>query len=315
MNEQELAQLLSEQLDQMFEGEAIDFTAVMDELQMPLQLGQQLSAVDFPPSPVAEAAFESQLANWFGPSAGPAFPVTGLSKTGLFYTIVALVGVGLGVLFLLSSLLWSGSGEEVTPAVTLPATKQETTSESPAFGPPINEETVTVVPTASSNQVEATATKIINALEDTIPLKPNASQGDALPSATPTTTIVDSSPEVVSDPNNPSSGDESEQGSSAGEGDSNTSTTDSDPIGDHDRGHGNDADGFDEDNPGNSSGVSDNGGGNLSPGNFSQGNSGGSSGNGGQSNGSNGQGSDNGNGGGNGGGNGKGNGKGKGKGK
>ena len=317
MNEQEWAQLLSEQLDEMLEGEAVDFSTVVDELQGPLQLGQQLATVDFPPSSAAEVAFESQLANWFGPSVGPAFPTTGLTKTGFVnYAIIGLIGVGLGGLLLLGSLLWSGSGEEVTPAATLLPTKQETMSESPTLGRPINDNTATVTPMASPTTAETVAApQATTSLGDTIQLKPTTTVSDTLPTTTltppadPLAPATSGSDEQTGDETN------ADQDVSSGDETGDSSETDSGPTGDHDRGHGNDADGIDDDNPGNSTGLPDNGGGNPSPGDFSQGNGGGSSGNGGQSGGSGGQSNDTGNGKSDNNGNGKGNGKSKGKGK
>ncbi|MCK6624808.1 MAG: hypothetical protein L6R45_06490 [Anaerolineae bacterium] len=305
MDEQQLADLFSEQIDRMLGGQpAADFPTY-DHLPELLALGQQLSQVTFQPEPAALAAFQQQLTTWFGSAVnGGGITPLGLPKVLLVSIGLVMLGTGLGLFMLLSSAWTNSDVNNSQPAplvVTLPAA-------APPTAVPIS------APTAKP-QPETTS-----ALGDTLPAA-GSSVGDKLPTAPPslgdtlpplptptptsTSTITDSATVGEGTLNEGNSDGNDDSANNDGTSDGSAST------GDHDRGHGNDLDGIDEDNPGQSGGVAggnsqNNGGGGGSPVNLSSGNGGGG---GGQS----GNGNNGGGGGGNGnGGNGGGNGNGKG---
>jgi hypothetical protein len=99
MNEQELADLFSEQLDHLLQGNGdVEFPEI-DDLPDLLNLGTQFSQIGFKPSLTAQAAFESQVASWFGLLNGGSSPMTilGLSKIWFISIIVVAVVVITGV--------------------------------------------------------------------------------------------------------------------------------------------------------------------------------------------------------------------------
>ncbi|MBI1881192.1 MAG: hypothetical protein HYR94_23680 [Chloroflexi bacterium] len=295
MNEQELADLFSTQIDRLLGGEPAVALAVDGHLPL-LALGQQLTEISFQPSPAAQTAFQSQLASWFGSTGGGlSTTVFGWPKILLLSLGAALmvISAGLGVVVLIS-LIWTGalfnpsdesrSGLGVTPQVT----PGSPVAPLPALASPEATPSPTRRPTATRPQGGSS-------LEDVLPT-PTTAVGDTIlrPTATLTSTTADLEVTVTPDGNQASDGDDA--------GDNST-------VGDHDRGHGNDLDGYDEDNPGQSDGVSggnsqNNDDGGISPGNLS----GGSAGSGGASGGGNAGGDDYSNGGNNGGGQGGGHG-------
>lgn len=149
MNEQQLADLFSEQLDRLLEGEASTLPPEAGELQELLEIiGQPISQVQFQASPTAQAAFQSQLTGWFGPVNG-AIPMTilGLTKawfvTILITIITVVFGGGLVALVITSILVFRPVSQlpasptaTVTVAATVPAT--------PVASPSV---TVTAIPT------------------------------------------------------------------------------------------------------------------------------------------------------------------------
>jgi len=66
MNEQQVADLCSEQLDRLLAGGPVVDSPDIDDLPELLTLGQQLSQVCFQPTPALQAEFRGQLAMWFG---------------------------------------------------------------------------------------------------------------------------------------------------------------------------------------------------------------------------------------------------------
>ena len=238
MNEQQLADLFSKQLDHILAGETVE--APVAELSGLLNLGQQLSQVRFQAGPTAQAAFQAQMASWFGSAGG-----TGLALSkGLLLLIMMAVGAGLGLVALILS-LWGGgllnSGPQGPETLLpVPSTAVETllpTEEPPATAIPSPTATRPVVTSSQEDTLPSFSTLTDTIVVSTPPLTVTAGI-DTLPSLIVTPTIT---PTVTVGDNG-----------SDDDGDSNDGNTFKD---DHDRGHGNDLDGVDEDNPGNSSGV------------------------------------------------------------
>lgn len=274
MNEQQLADLFSEQLDQILLGQAPVVPAEAADLPNLLNLGQQFSNVDFQLGPAGQMAFQNQLADWFGPAQPPASALAGLSKPWIMGLILAVTLVGSGVV---AWLLWGASFYEANPVpAEIPA---ELMPEAPVITSP-DEPPVSLPDTVDSIEEPAlpeSPAETTSSEGDVVPAV-TSSQGDVLPSpavkadeaqSRPTFSLKDSlslpvdesgtvtetdgtvgtgsstSPEADGEA---TGGQESENGSGDGVGDGVKGT-------DNDRGHGNDVGGFDPDNPGNSTGV------------------------------------------------------------
>ena len=237
MNEQQLADLFSEQLDQILAGKTI--AAPVEELSGLLNLGQQLTQVRFQASPAAQAAFQGQVTSWFGSAGGAGL---GLSK-GLLMAIMMVVGTGIGLVALVSSLLGGdlpGNSNPQVPDTSLPAmaTPVETSlpiETPPATSIPVAPTTESVITSSEGDTLPAFSTLGDTVLTGTVAITVTRTQ-DIFPLLSTTATTT---PTIALDDNQPD-----------GEDEDNPSGMD-----DHDRGHGNDLDGVDEDNPGNSSGV------------------------------------------------------------
>lgn len=258
MNEQEMADLFSAQIDRLLGGEsAVDL--MVDGNSSFLSLGQQLIEINFQPSPVAQAAFQGQLASWFGPGAGLAGSLLGGPKLALLSVgaVLALIGAGLGTVVLIS-FIWTGAffdpsvGTE--PEVPQPSAPAPT---SPVLTPP-------EMPHLPTPNPSPTRPRGATSLGDVLPAA-TTSVGDtiSLPTATPTPSP--NTPEITVTPIGSPTSDGGDDSNDAGD-----TSGDTAAGGDQDRGHGNDLDGFDEDNPGESDGVSggndqNNGGNNTSP--------------------------------------------------
>jgi hypothetical protein len=259
MNEQKVADLFSEQLDRLLAGEAVvDIPGVAD-LPGLMTLGQQLSEVSFEPTPAAQAAFQNQVTTWFGLSGSDLVPtIFGMSKLKFLSLVAAIIaiGAGIGLVMLMGSWLFDDSSPDVddelpAPLSTeLPAGKTSEGLNSPVLGPGAGTETprlatpetTPVAPTASLRDTFPGPT---SSRGDTLP-PPTSGRGDTLPAAT--TTPTPSSIWPTSDPGDTATNDN---------GDFDTDDDAGAPDGDHDRGHGNDPDGLDEDNSGKSSGLPD----------------------------------------------------------
>jgi uncharacterized membrane protein YgcG len=240
MNEQQVADLLSEQIDRLLGGEPAADIAGVEDLPELLRLGQQLSELDFQPGPAAQAAFLDQLTHWFGSTNG------GAARTGLgalkiwllsLVVLVAAIGAGLA-LFGLNPLT---SPDEPPPTIARPALSTPAIIEEvvPSAPPRMTETAPPATPTE-------TRSRSTTSLGDTLPTAV-PSLGDTLP--TPTPTIAPTHENITED----TPGDQSYSPGESTQGDN--GDADGNETGDQDRGHGNDADGYDEDNPGNSSGV------------------------------------------------------------
>jgi hypothetical protein len=131
MNEQELADLFSEQVDRLLQGEAPDVPSNTGDLQELLDLvGQSTTQSEFQATSTALAAFQSQLGNWFGlANGGSPMTILGLSKTWFFSIIVTSVAIIAGAGFiavLVTTFFFFGSGSVPPIAAT------EVTTETPA---------------------------------------------------------------------------------------------------------------------------------------------------------------------------------------
>jgi hypothetical protein len=264
MNEQEMADLFSAQIDWILGGESAAALAVDGDLPL-LALGQQLSQVSFQASPAAQATFTSQLAKWFGPAGGLSTTIFGLPKTLVLSlgAALAVMSAGLGFVVLIS-FIWTGALSD--PArqdrPSAPTATPHPESNGPLLAsPPATRPPATTAPTM-------TRPRGTSFLKDVLPTIPT-SVGDTIliPTFTPTEvtpTLTATLASSQADDDGGGSGDEGNR----------------DVSNDHDRGHGNDPDGYDEDNPGQSGGVSGGNDGNsssggISPGNLSGGNGGG----------------------------------------
>jgi hypothetical protein len=240
MNEQQLADLFTEQIDRMLAGETV--TTPVEELSELLNLGQQFHQVSFQAGPAAQAAFQGQLAGWFG-SIGAAG--LGLSK-GILLAMIAMFGTGISLVALMM-FGWLAS-TTIRPVVpTLPATQ-------PVQATPV-EPAPAIIPSATSKFVSPTETiepEMPASESDTLPAFSSA--GDTLPITATATVTMEVTPSVTTTatitPTAATDTPPEAQTDDDEDNDSGPSLTD-----DHDRGHGNDPDGVDEDNPGNSSGA------------------------------------------------------------
>ena len=81
MNEFQFADLFSEQIDRMLQGERPEGVSNVDDLQELLELGKHISQTQFQASTATQAAFQSQLTSWFGiANGGSPMTILGLSK-------------------------------------------------------------------------------------------------------------------------------------------------------------------------------------------------------------------------------------------
>ncbi|MBE7555900.1 MAG: hypothetical protein HS126_33015 [Anaerolineales bacterium] len=159
MNEQQLADLFSEQLDRLLAGEAIDLPAEAGDLPELLEIiGQPTTQTHFQASSAVQAAFQSQLVGWFGlANGGTPMAILGLSKIWLISIVIAVITVitGAGIIAVITtSIFISRSGPVVyvptkTPTaqgtLTVTASPVASTTVTPAGTPTVIS---TPVPTA-----------------------------------------------------------------------------------------------------------------------------------------------------------------------
>lgn len=252
MNEQQLADLFSEQIDRLLAGEPVVSPPAAGNLQELFTLGQQLAQVSFQPSPLAQAAFQSQLVAWFGPANGGLFTaILGTPRLLLLAITGALVGIGAGLgLVTLVGSLFTGTPlfntNEHLPGPQSTGLPPQTITRPVSSPPPATGRPASATPPGTRPAPTAS-------MGDRLP-SAAPSLGDTLPSATPTpTTTVDPAGEDQIGDGSGNGSDSNNNGddgySDAGKPQGNVTNP-----GDHDRGHGNEPDGYDEDNPGNSSG-------------------------------------------------------------
>ncbi len=90
MNEQQLADLFSEQLEQIFLGQEPPLSNESNDLSSLLDLGHQFTQADFILSPPQQVAFENQLTTWFGPTTiTPPPTIFGIPKSWFINFMVA----------------------------------------------------------------------------------------------------------------------------------------------------------------------------------------------------------------------------------
>lgn len=283
MNEQQAADLFSAQLDRMLQGQEVVLPADAGDLQELLGLGQQFTQFNFQANPAAQAAFQSQLVSWFGPNAGR-LTILGIPK-GLFIGLsmaVIMIGTSIGLALIAVPFLGDtifDSQERLVPQTTkppvsaplevpeLPASstpegiEQPDADASEASEPKVPATPADTIPTTTSSTGDTIPKP---SLHDTVPSDP-FSLGDTIPSVPPSPTATDDSDAEV---------EIGEDESISGDPDSGDTGSTAPPKDGHDdRGHGNEPDGYDEDNPGKSSGLPDKDGDDLGKG----GNQGGSS--------------------------------------
>lgn len=277
MNEQQLADLFSEQIDRMLKDEAQNGSPAVDDLSEILGLGQQLTQINFQPTPVAQTAFQTQLRTWFGSTNGGLLTkILGLPKILLLVMGATLtIGTGLGLIALIGSLFagdvpFDANGQmdraraTGSPAPTAPGGIQPPASNTPESSDPQASATTEATESPTSPTPGSPTPAATSSLGDTLP--PTSSVGDTLPSSTPTAIPTDDTNDDIANDGPPGNGNPEENDTADDAHDGETGEGAPENNGDLDRGHGNDLDGSDEDNPGNSSGLS------------GQGNSGGNSG-------------------------------------
>lgn len=101
MNEQEFADLFSDQIDRMLAGESLEGLPEIDDLPELLDVGQRIAQTQFQASTAAQTAFQSSLASWFG-SVNGGSPMTflGLSKIWLISIIIVIMVIVTGTGFI-----------------------------------------------------------------------------------------------------------------------------------------------------------------------------------------------------------------------
>lgn len=267
MNEQQLADLFSEQIDRMLIGEDVSLPAEAAELNDLLSLGGQLSQTQFTASTAATAAFYGQLATWFGAKGVSTATVLGIPK--VLFSILLVTGTGLALLVVgaVTYLNFADTSAPtqaptvpkiIQPRETEPAEELEQQDEStqPAA-------TDVLPPPKKSSEGETLNQPKPSSQGDTLKVAPSPTLQStvavtATTPATDTTTVTGTGID-----------DDSSSGDGGAPGQDGARIED-------DRGHGNDPGGYDPDNPGNSTGV---GGPSLSRGSDGGSSSGGGSGN------------------------------------
>lgn len=126
MNEQQLADLFSEQVDRLLNGEPVTVSSHNNELQELLDIvGKPTVNHQFQAGSAAQVAFQSQLAGWFGSiNGGTPMTILGLSKTWFISIIIATVIIvgGGGLIAVIATSIFIAQ-----PVGALPPTGQPTT--------------------------------------------------------------------------------------------------------------------------------------------------------------------------------------------
>lgn len=163
MNEQQLADLFSEQVDRLLQGETPTLPDEAGEVPELLDLiGQPISKIQFQPSPTAQAAFQSQLTGWFGPlNGGSDMAILGLSKVWFITILISIVTVVIGtglIAVVVTSVFVVTAARPVMASPTVPATGTGTISTATVAATPVASSTASVTTTAV-----ATATPTVTA--------------------------------------------------------------------------------------------------------------------------------------------------------
>lgn len=132
MNEQQLADLFSEQLDRLLAGEATTLPPEAGDVPELLEMmGPPTARTQFQAGPAAQAAFQSQLAGWFGvASGGAAMTILGLSKFWFIsiVTVIVTVVTGAGFVAVIATSLLFFTGGPIAMLPTKTPTVQKTTT-------------------------------------------------------------------------------------------------------------------------------------------------------------------------------------------
>jgi hypothetical protein len=186
MNEQELADLLSEQIDRLLQGETEAVVPELEDLPELLNLGEQMTRTHFQASSAAQAAFQSQMASWFGAiNGGTSMAILGLSKVwfiSLIVTVLVIVtGLGLVAIVTTSIFVFNSSDVVAGPTTTTPGTPaaedddDETTPAATGEGTPEAEGTPVITTTAAATlTVTASPTASVTAVPSGTPGTPSA---------------------------------------------------------------------------------------------------------------------------------------------
>jgi hypothetical protein len=127
MTEQQLAELFSERVDRLLQGHSADLPPEAADLAELLALVQPAAKTQFKVNPGAQAAFEQQIATWFGGVyGGSTMTILGLSKMwfiSLMIVVVLISGAGfIGLvttgLFVFSTVALAPASPTAGPVVT-----------------------------------------------------------------------------------------------------------------------------------------------------------------------------------------------------
>ena len=244
MNEQGIADIFSEQVDQLLRGEspaplAPDVEASSGEeassdeegLGELLTLANDLSGIGFQASPTAQAAFQNRLENWFGPTSGqipsqPKYrrwePMPG-KLLALIVAILVTITIGaitvvISILILIRGTIPGVPPGTPTPPLTSTPPGTAVTSIPSLTSTPVSTQTVTATPVASPTIASTIDTIDVITVVITIEIEVDG----LIPGLAP------------------------------GDGGGGDCAGCDDDYHDHNRGHGNDPDHHDEDNPGRS---------------------------------------------------------------
>lgn len=176
MNEQQVADLFSAQLDRMLQGEPPVLPAEAGDLPELLDLGRQYSHIGFQAGLAGQAVFQAQMASWFGPTLASPATVLGLSKGWFISLSVILValGTGLGYIFL-GPPLTGDPGHKADPvpekALEMPAPAPvESLEDAVETGqPPVSNSLEDIIPAATTSLEDVVPQKTVT-LEETLPL-------------------------------------------------------------------------------------------------------------------------------------------------
>lgn len=165
MNEQQLADLFSEQVDRMLNGESVQLPDDAGDLQSLLDTVQP-TQTQFQASSTAQAAFQSQLASWFGLANGGIPMILGLSKAWFISIVVAVtvfVGGGLIAVIATTSVVVTSASSQLL-GTDEPTAEPTTEATDEATAEPTDE--ATAEPTAEPTG-EATAEPTAEPTDDT----------------------------------------------------------------------------------------------------------------------------------------------------
>jgi hypothetical protein len=223
VNEQQLADLFSKRVDHLLGGESLPRSEVPESLQQILSLAKDMSQVQFQASPAAQAAFQAQLDDWFGPTAGPTasrpkfgrWDMLSGKVVALFISITVALVTTLATIIVAIVVIVKGVISGPPPQTPIPTlTGIPSVTAEPALTPTVAP-TGILTPTATVSPTLPSTIDTVEAI--TVVVTVELGVDDLVPGLPP--------------------------GGEGGQDDDRC-------CGDHDRGHGNDPDHHDEDNPG-----------------------------------------------------------------